>query len=300
MDRTLAPLLRIATKYQFTRLRSRLLAHFAINWPFTFEAFEASEETVEGLLRIAASTAVNSQHEGTVAGGTHTSNDDLAPMDLRLPEPLNALWMAFSCDVPELMPSIYYEIIRLPWVSHTNGRCRCGQPNADSNTQGEAKAHAGSRHGDRRVVEVSDLTAAQMYHSSKVREILAGLVNDFAAEPVRSARAKTMCLRRSEVVGENVDEDNRIHDPCMDALVDYWEENVLPALLASPEGIRDPMRAIRRLSRDDTLRFGMVELYGLCDVCDEDLSLTMDRTKRKWWTALTDYFCPPRSVSSSC
>ena len=239
------------------------------------------------------------------AEGQGQGEGQVREADLRFPNPIVALKAATICDVPELLPSIYYELVRLPWVEDKSSAVEDDFDNVALSQKRRrhrreflaGNAASGAQRPAGRTVNPCRLSATEIVECSKLRSVLAGLVVRFAECPIRSSQAVDTCMRRRVIVDADDDDDGmdplwtrRVHDPCSDGLNLFWSDVIVRNFLISEKGMRDPLGTLGDISRDPMLRARADEKYGLCEVCSHDLLDTLAFTGRRWWKAISDRF----------
>ncbi|TDL17685.1 hypothetical protein BD410DRAFT_843478 [Rickenella mellea] len=101
-------LLKLATKYDFQRLRRSIIEHFVPAWPATLREWDYLEENMNAW---------------TVDDSPDT---DSKTLDDVFPEPGAAIHLARLCDIPQVLPAAFYNLSRLSqkydW-SHYHAHC---------------------------------------------------------------------------------------------------------------------------------------------------------------------------------
>jgi hypothetical protein len=95
-------ILKLATKYNITPLRQRIISHLEDDWPTTLDAWVAAYYAEE---RLAGQYEDLAGEDGRLDGILY---------DDRLPEPGSAIRLAQDLDVPSILPSAFYALSRIP------------------------------------------------------------------------------------------------------------------------------------------------------------------------------------------
>ncbi|EPQ60290.1 hypothetical protein GLOTRDRAFT_135000 [Gloeophyllum trabeum ATCC 11539] len=95
------PILQLANKYEITSLRGQIVSRLTEDWPTTLREWDALEKD------IATMRETWDERLDYTASGSDFS------LDSHLPEPVGALHLAKECEVPQILPAVFYHLSRL-------------------------------------------------------------------------------------------------------------------------------------------------------------------------------------------
>jgi hypothetical protein len=87
----------MATKYQFDRLRERIVKHVEADWPQTLEEWDHLQEDI---------AQFKNDHPGAEDVHEH------------FPEPVSAIRLARECDIPSILRPAFYHLSTVPPSNH--------------------------------------------------------------------------------------------------------------------------------------------------------------------------------------
>lgn len=229
-------------------LRTRLIAHFSVNWPSTLDGFIRAEHSISRIM----------------------ARDPTEGVDAHLPDPISAIVLGQDCHAQELLPSAFYELVRLPW---SNG------VSADN----------------QRSVDTSRLSPNELIQYAIGRDKIVTRAREYAQKPL-ACHARWCHLIDEDDIPELDDDGDELpspslNTPCQAGVRRFWGDKVVPSLITM--GPFDPLAKLEHLARED------LAAHGVCDGCARSVAMRLLQTRSEWWDQLGSDFGVPGVTSKA-